>query len=89
MKLTIKLLPPYIKKGQTDQFVLQLKADSVDLQELARHLSSEWRERFNYALFDDHNQLTAEFMVNGKSASLDTALKDSDQVTILPYIFGG
>ncbi len=89
MKLTIKLLPPYSKKGEPDEHILRLKDDSIDLQQLALYLSREWKDILNYALIDDSGLFTAEFMVNGKSAPLDAVLKDNDHVTIVPYIFGG
>ncbi len=89
MKLTIRLQPPYCKKGAVNEQILQLKAESIDLQKLARYLSREWKDTLNYVLFDDKELLTAEFIVNGKHASLDTQVKEGDQVTIVPYICGG
>ena len=89
MKLTIKLLPPYRKKGEPDCHDLQLDDQAIDLQQLAVYLSREWKNKFGYALIDDKNLLTAEFMVNGRHASLDTVLEDDDQVTVIPYICGG
>ncbi len=89
MKLKIKLLPPYYRKGDPDERVFHLEDESSDLQQLARHLAEEWRGNFNYPLIDDNELLTAEFMVNGRHASLDTVLKEGDLVTVVPYICGG
>ncbi|MGM0689457.1 MAG: MoaD/ThiS family protein [Bacillota bacterium] len=89
MNLTIKILPPYAKKGEPDQYIIQLEEHTVDLQQLALHLSREWKDKLNYVLIDDHNRLTAEFIVNGSHASLDLPLKEGDHVTIVPYICGG
>jgi len=89
MNLTIKILPPYVKKGELDEYMLQLKEQNVDLQQLAWHLSREWKDKLNYVLIDDKNRLTAEFIVNGSHASLDLLLKEGDHVTIVPYICGG
>ena len=89
MNLTIKILPPYAKKGEPDEYMLQLKEQNVDLQQLALHLSREWKDKLNYALIDNNNRLTAEFIVNGSHASLDLVLKEGDHVTIVPYICGG
>lgn len=89
MKLTIKLQPPYCKKGYSDERIIRLNVESIDLQELARHLAREWKDTFNYALFDDKKLLTAEFIVNGKHVLPDRTVKDGDQVTIIPYICGG
>jgi molybdopterin converting factor small subunit len=89
MKLTIKLLPPYSKRGEPGEHTLQLKGESIDLQQLAWYLSREWKDKFDYPLIDAKKLLTAEFMVNGKHATLDTVLKDEDMVTIIPYICGG
>jgi len=89
MKLTIKLQPPYCKKGDSDERTIQLNVESIDLQELARHLARELEGTFNYSLFDDKKLLTAEFIVNGKHASPDTVIKEGDLVTVIPYICGG
>lgn len=89
MKLSIKLMPPYHKKGDPDELLLELDSNSVDLQQLAGHLSRQWKESFGFALIDDRGLLTAEFMVNGKHASLKNILADGDKVTIIPYICGG
>ena len=82
-------MPPYIKKGDQDQFSLQLDLQSIDLQQLAQYLSREWKEKLAYEIIDSNKILTAEFMVNGKHANLDTVLKDGDSVTLIPYICGG
>ncbi len=89
MKLNIKLMPPYRKKGEPFEHTLQLNGESIDLRQLAFYLNREWRERFNYPLIDAKNLLTAEFMVNGRHASLEHVLKDGDRVTVIPYICGG
>ena len=89
MNLTIKLLPPYRKKGEPDELTLQLDDRPIDLQQLALYLSREWQVKFAYALIDGKNLLTAEFLVNGKHAPLETILKDGDRVTVIPYICGG
>ena len=89
MKLKIKLMPPYCKKGDPDEHVLHIKEESIDLQQLAGYLSREWDHTLNFALFDDSEMLTAEFMVNGRHASLDTVIKEGDLVTVIPYICGG
>ncbi len=89
MKLIIKLMPPYCKKGDPDERVLQIKEESIDLQQLAGYLSREWGDTLNFALFDGSDMLTAEFMVNGRHASLDTVVKEGDLVTVIPYICGG
>ncbi len=82
-------MPPYIKKGEQDQFNLQLDVRSIDLQQLAQYLSREWKDKLAYEIIDSNKILTAEFMVNGKHASVDTMLKDGDSVTLIPYICGG
>ncbi len=88
-KLTIKLLPPYAKKGEPDKHTLRLEARSTDLRQLARHLSLEWKDRLGFALIDDKGCLTAEFTVNGRHAPLDRVLNDGDEITVIPYICGG
>jgi len=89
MKLTIKLLPPYVKKGDPDEHTLGLDARSVTIEQLAGHLSLEWQGRLGYPLIDNSGLLTAEFMVNGSHASTDRLLQDGDMVTVIPYICGG
>jgi len=89
MNLTIKILPPYVKKGEPDQYIIHLEEHTVDLQQLALYLSREWKDKLNYVLIDDKNRLTAEFIVNGSHASLDLLLKEGDHVTVVPYICGG
>lgn len=82
-------MPPYIKKGDQDQYSLQLDVQSFDLQQLAQYLSREWKDKLAYEIIDSNKILTAEFMVNGKHASVDAMLKDGDSVTLIPYICGG
>ncbi len=89
MKLTIKLLPPYRKKGDPDQQVLHLDMHSINLEQLSWYLAKNWGDKLNYSLLDDNKLLTAEFMVNGKSASLERVVQDGDRVTVVPYICGG
>ncbi len=89
MNLTIKLLPPYRKKGEPGEHALQLDDQQITLQKLALYLSCEWKDKFAYPLIDGKNLLTAEFLVNGKHASLETILNDGDRVTVIPYICGG
>ncbi len=89
MKLKIKLLPPYYKKGDPDERIFYLEGEAVDLNQLARRMAEEWRGYFNYPLIDENDLLTAEFMVNGRHAPMDTALREGDLVTVIPYIAGG
>ncbi|MGM0653125.1 MAG: MoaD/ThiS family protein [Bacillota bacterium] len=89
MKLTIKLMPPYKKKGEQAEYPLELKAEKLDLQQLAYYLSREWKERFDFELIDSNQLLTAEFMVNGKHSDLAHVVRDGDKVTVVPYICGG
>lgn len=89
MKMTIKLMPPYKKKGDPAEYPLELKADQIDLQQLAFYLSREWKDKFDFALIDENQLLTAEFMVNGKHSDLTHVVKDGDKVTVIPYICGG
>jgi len=89
MKIYIKLLPPYIKKGKPDELKVQLQQHSVELQQLALYLSREWKGSLNYALVDDEKLANAEFMVNGKHVYPEYELSDGDRVTVLPYVGGG
>ncbi len=89
MKLTIKLLPPYRKKGEPGEHALQLDDQQITLQKLALYLSREWKDKFGYPLIDGKNLLTAEFLINGKHAPLERTLNDGDLVTVIPYICGG
>lgn len=89
MKLNVKLLPPYIKRGEKDEYSLQLDVQSIDLEQLAFYISREWQDKLAYEIIDSNKILTAEFMVNGKHASVDTVLREGDSVTVIPYICGG
>jgi molybdopterin converting factor small subunit len=89
MKITIKLFPPYRKKGEPDEQQLLLKHQSINLENLSLYLAQEWPDRFDYPLIDERGCLTAEFMVNGKHASLSHTVNDKDTVAIIPYICGG
>ena len=89
MKMTIKLMPPYKKKGDPEEHSLELKAEKIDLQQLAFYLSREWKDKFDFDLIDENQLLTAEFMVNGKHSDLTHVVKDGDKVTVVPYICGG
>jgi molybdopterin converting factor small subunit len=89
MKITIKLFPPYRKKGEPDEQQLLLKQQSINLENLSLYLAQKWPDRFDYPLIDERGRLTAEFMVNGRHVSLDYVLGDKDTVSIIPYICGG
>lgn len=89
MELTIKLLPPYRKKGEPGEELLQIDDQALDLQNLAVYLSREWKNKLAYPLIDQHDLLTAEFMVNGRHATLETILADGDRITVIPYLGGG
>jgi molybdopterin converting factor small subunit len=89
MKITIKLFPPYRKKDELEEQQLVLKQQSVSLENLSLYLAKKWPDRFDYPLIDERGLLTAEFMINGKHASIDQNLKDGDTVSIIPYICGG
>ncbi len=89
MKLTIKLFPPYRKKGESVEQQLLLKQQSISLENLSLHLAKKWPDRFDYPLIDERGLLTAEFMVNGKHVSLSHKVGDNDNVSIIPYICGG
>ena len=89
MKITIKLFPPYRKKGESEEQQLLLKQQSISLENLSLYLAKKWPDRFDYPLIDERGCLTAEFMVNGKHASLDHVVSDKDAVSIIPYICGG
>lgn len=89
MTLIIKLMPPYCKKGAPDEQKIDLADQPVSLRELADRLNSEWEDILDYPLVDSRGQLTAEFTVNGNSASPDRLVQDGDRVTVIPYICGG
>ncbi len=89
MKITIRLFPPYRKKGEPEEHQLLLKQQSISLENLSLHLARKWSDRFDYPLIDERGLLTAEFMVNGKHVSIACNLKDGDAVSIIPYICGG
>jgi molybdopterin converting factor small subunit len=89
MKITIKLFPPYRKKGDSEEHLLLLKQQSISLENLSLHLAKKWPDRFDYPLIDERGLLTAEFMVNGKHVSLSHKVADNDKVSIIPYICGG
>jgi molybdopterin converting factor small subunit len=89
MKITIKLMPPYRKKDDPGEHLLDLDYRNLDLEGLARYLSEQYKDLFGYALIDTRGLLTAEFIVNGKNAAPQTNLQEGDRVTIIPYICGG
>jgi molybdopterin converting factor small subunit len=89
MNIKIRLMPPYRKKNDPGEHLLNLRKEITNLEELARYLSAEQRDLFGYALIDARGVLTAEFMVNGKNAALETILNEGDLVTVIPYICGG
>jgi molybdopterin converting factor small subunit len=89
VQITLKLLPPYRKAGETGEFPLKLPGQSCDLRELARYLTREKPEILAFELVDRQGALTAEFMANGKHAPLDYIPADGDVITVIPYICGG
>jgi len=89
MKIKIKLLPPYLKKDHSGEYIVVLQDHSINLQQLARYFSREWKDTLNYALVDDDKLANAEFMVNGKHVFPDYELSDGDEVTVFPYVGGG
>ncbi len=89
MKIIIKLMPPYRKKGEQGEYPIDLDAERPNLEQLADYLSTNHRDLFGYSLVDDRGLLTAEFIVNGRSASLTDPVSEGDIVTVVPYICGG
>lgn len=89
MQITVKLLPPFSKTGETGEFPLELPGECFGLRALAEHLTRERPELLAFELVDRQGALTAEFMVNGKHASVKYAPSDGDVITIIPYICGG
>lgn len=89
MKITIKLLPPYSKKGEPNEYPLELKEEAISFQQLALHLSAEWKDRLGFPLLDEKEAFTADFIVNGNYVLNDYQLKDGDRLSIIPYICGG
>ncbi len=89
MRITLKLLPPFRKAGQTGEYPLELPGDCCDLQKLAEYLTRERPDLLAFELVDRQGTLTAEFMVNGKHAPVAYAPSDGDVITIIPYICGG
>lgn len=89
MRLTVKLLAPYCKPGEMGSYVLELEEDQINLQQLAEYLSRAWKDRLAFPLVDKKGFLTAEFMANGRYASLDTVLSEGDMITVIPYVCGG
>ncbi|MBM4236829.1 MAG: MoaD/ThiS family protein [Firmicutes bacterium] len=89
MIITVKLMPPYRKKGDPGEHPLTLASEELNIEQLAGYLSANHRELFGYTLIDERGLLTAEFIVNGKHVALDQQLKDGDIVTVIPYICGG
>lgn len=89
MNINVKLMPPYRKKGDPGEYRIELDEDQPNLESLARYLSARHSDLFGYALIDERGLLTAEFVVNGKSAPPDQRLEQDDLVTIIPYICGG
>ncbi len=89
MKLAIRLLPPYSKKNEKNEQIMELPGEVISLGEFAGYLSVAWKDLLQYPLYDKKGFLTAEFMVNGKHQVLDYQLKDGDRVSIIPYICGG
>ncbi len=89
MQITLKLLPPYRKPGETGEFPLELAEKALNLKELAQYLTREKPEILGFELVDRQGTLTAEFMVNGKPAPVNYIPTDGDVVTVIPYICGG
>jgi molybdopterin converting factor small subunit len=89
MKITVKLMPPYRKKGDQGEYLIELDAERLNLEYLAGYLNDNHRDLFGFTLIDERGLLTAEFIVNGRSASLTDPLAEGDMVTIFPYICGG
>ncbi|MDW7729598.1 MAG: MoaD/ThiS family protein [Bacillota bacterium] len=89
MKLTIKLFPPYRKKGDSGEHSLELDQGSVTVEQLSQYLFRDWKDKFDYPIIDERHHLTAEFMVNGKHVSTGHSLEDGDQVSVIPYLCGG
>ena len=90
MQLTIKLLPPYRQAGDKGELPLELQQRELTVQQLSEYLHQKWGDKLAYPLFDTiKGYHTAEYIVNGKHASLEQVLKNGDEVTVVPYISGG
>lgn len=89
MRITVKLLPPFRKPGETGEYPLELTDEYGDLRGLAEYLTRERAELLAFDLVDRQGTLTAEFMVNGKHAPVGYIPSDGDVITVIPYICGG
>jgi len=89
VQITLKLLPPYRKPGETGEIPLELADEPLNLKELAQYLTREKPEILGFELVDRQGTLTAEFMVNGKPVPLDYIPSGGDVITVIPYICGG
>lgn len=88
MKIYIKLLPPFSRPGKSS-LELELPGDKCDLAGLINYLDTERTGIIPFKLADTKEVRTAEFKINGKTASRGQALRDGDEVTVIPYICGG
>lgn len=89
MQISVKLYPPYRKKGSSGELKLSLNKLTLTLGELAFCLEHNFKGELDFPLFDQHHLLTAEFMVNGKHRPLDFILSGSEEVLVIPYLCGG
>lgn len=89
MRLTVKLLPPFDKRGLPGEEFMVIDRDEISILQFAEFLNKAWRERLAYPLVDESGLPLAGFLVNGRHATPGTSLCDGDRVTVFPYIGGG
>jgi molybdopterin converting factor small subunit len=89
VQITVKLLPPFRKPGETGEFSLELPGECSGLRKLAEYITRERPDFLAFELVDRQGTLSAEFMVNGKHASVEYNPSDGDVITVIPYICGG
>lgn len=87
--VTVKLMPPYRKAGDSGEYTLAVPPEGMNLRRLAGHIDEQWKDRLAFPLVDGLGHLTAEFIVNGRHVPAETLLSDGDRITVIAYIGGG
>ena len=89
MRITLKLLPPYRKTGESGEFSLTLPEEVGSLKDLVSYLSMEKADILAFELVDRQGVLTAEFLVNGKHEPVEYIPIEGDLIAVIPYNCGG
>lgn len=89
MDISVNLLPPFRKPGETGVYTIKLSSAISRPEDLGRLIEETLGDRLDYQLFDKRGCLTADFLVNGSHFMAGDVLDEQARVIVIPNICGG